>query len=78
MLLSVLTAAAGLALGLSVMASAARRARARMAGVTLLLAGTWGRAAGRAGHAGLGDCPQGGHCCAELCPGSAGGRGLAG
>ncbi|XP_075301128.1 lens fiber membrane intrinsic protein-like [Opisthocomus hoazin] len=39
MLLSVLTAAAGLALGLSVMASAARRARARMAGVTLLLAG---------------------------------------
>ncbi|XP_049661996.1 lens fiber membrane intrinsic protein-like [Accipiter gentilis] len=39
MLLSVLTATAGLALGLSIVASAARRARARMAGVTLLLAG---------------------------------------
>ncbi|XP_055648128.1 lens fiber membrane intrinsic protein [Falco peregrinus] len=39
MLLSVLTAAAGLALGLSVVASGARRARARGAGVTLLLAG---------------------------------------
>ncbi|XP_068271398.1 lens fiber membrane intrinsic protein-like [Nyctibius grandis] len=39
MLLSVLTAAAGLALGLSVAASTARRARARVAGVTLLLAG---------------------------------------
>uniref|UniRef100_A0A8C4TSS3 Lens fiber membrane intrinsic protein n=1 Tax=Falco tinnunculus TaxID=100819 RepID=A0A8C4TSS3_FALTI len=39
MLLSVLTAAAGLALGLSVVASGARRARARVAGVTLLLAG---------------------------------------
>ncbi|XP_055553125.1 lens fiber membrane intrinsic protein-like [Falco biarmicus] len=39
MLLSVLAAAAGLALGLSVVASGARRARARGAGVTLLLAG---------------------------------------
>ncbi|XP_042641562.1 uncharacterized protein LOC116959009 isoform X2 [Tyto alba] len=39
MLLSVFTAAAGLALGFSVAASAARRARARVAGVTLLLAG---------------------------------------
>ncbi|XP_076216166.1 lens fiber membrane intrinsic protein-like isoform X3 [Aptenodytes patagonicus] len=39
MLLSVLTAAAGLALGLSVVASTARRARARVAGVALLLAG---------------------------------------
>ncbi|XP_009465367.1 PREDICTED: lens fiber membrane intrinsic protein-like [Nipponia nippon] len=39
MLLSVLTAAGGLALGLSVVASAARRARARVAGITLLLAG---------------------------------------
>ncbi|KAM6229104.1 lens fiber membrane intrinsic protein-like isoform 2-T2 [Spheniscus humboldti] len=39
MLLSVLTAAAGLALGLSVAASTARRARARVAGVALLLAG---------------------------------------
>ncbi|XP_074422791.1 uncharacterized protein LOC141734652 isoform X3 [Larus michahellis] len=39
MLLSVLTAAAGLALGLSAVASAARRVRARVAGITLLLAG---------------------------------------
>ncbi|KAM6226098.1 lens fiber membrane intrinsic protein-like [Porphyrio hochstetteri] len=39
MVLSVLTAAAGLALGVSIMASAARRARARLAGGTLLLAG---------------------------------------
>ncbi|XP_074785387.1 lens fiber membrane intrinsic protein-like [Athene noctua] len=39
MLLSVFAAAAGLALGFSVAASAARRARARVAGVTLLLAG---------------------------------------
>ncbi|KAM9251844.1 lens fiber membrane intrinsic protein-like [Cariama cristata] len=39
MVLSVLTATAGLALGFSVAASAARRARARVAGVTLLLAG---------------------------------------
>ncbi|KAM6289165.1 lens fiber membrane intrinsic protein-like [Aegotheles albertisi] len=39
MLLSVLAAATGLALGLSVVASAARRARTRAAGVTLLLAG---------------------------------------
>ncbi|XP_075381114.1 lens fiber membrane intrinsic protein-like isoform X2 [Mycteria americana] len=39
MLLSVVTAAAGLAVGLSVVASAGRRARARVAGVTLLLAG---------------------------------------
>ncbi|XP_061872334.1 lens fiber membrane intrinsic protein-like [Colius striatus] len=39
MLLSVLTAAAGIALGVSVATSAARRARARVAGGTLLLAG---------------------------------------
>ncbi|XP_068854989.1 lens fiber membrane intrinsic protein-like [Aphelocoma coerulescens] len=39
MLLSVVAAAAGLALGLSVGASGGRRARARVAGATLLLAG---------------------------------------
>ncbi|KAK2514586.1 hypothetical protein Q9966_015669 [Columba livia] len=39
MLLSVLAATAGLALGVSVAAGTARRARARVAGVTLLLAG---------------------------------------
>lgn len=44
MLLAVLAAATGFALGLSAAAAgAARRARARAAGVTLLLAGTWGR-----------------------------------
>ena len=72
MLLSVLTAAAGLTLGLSAAASAARRVRARVAGVTLLLAGTWGRDGGVGqGHTSLGDCPQGSHCCTELCPVSA-------
>lgn len=72
MLLSVLTATAGLALGLSIVASAARRARARMAGVTLLLAGTWGWDGGAGlGHTELRDCPQGSHCCIELCPVSA-------
>ncbi|XP_064899230.1 lens fiber membrane intrinsic protein-like isoform X4 [Columba livia] len=39
MLLSVLAATAGLALGVSVAAGTARRVRARVAGVTLLLAG---------------------------------------
>ncbi|XP_031949166.1 proline-rich receptor-like protein kinase PERK2 isoform X1 [Corvus moneduloides] len=78
MLLSVVAAAAGLALGLSVGASGGRRARARVAGATLLLAGTWGQRGHGGGHRwaerGQGSAGWelgGGHQCAELCPVSA-------
>ncbi|XP_033927211.1 lens fiber membrane intrinsic protein [Melopsittacus undulatus] len=56
MLLSVLMATAGLAMGLCAMAGTAWRVRVRAAGATLLLAGMWGQAWG--GHGALGTVPK--------------------